>query len=193
MRKAAIAAAALLSTLVLAICLWRIEPLLPERGGTTCFAANYDPPRPIDLSSPRRDERSVGEVSSMRVEIHFPPNEKPFRGGSGGYDWRYSLRLDAGLANGEHLTSAATCEWSSGFVSRIIPAFALSCYIDCDGGSVTVSRSFGRNALSVQFEPGERLRTGENCSGGSGRVFIGAEQETRSLPVEATGRCGRGE
>ena len=76
MRKAAIAAAALLSTLVLTIYLWRIEPLLPERGGTTCFAANYDPPRPIDLSSPRRDERSVGNVSSMRLEIHFPPDEK---------------------------------------------------------------------------------------------------------------------
>lgn len=90
MRKAAIAAAALLSALVLAIVLSRIEPLLPERGGTTCFAANYAPPRPIDLSSPRRDERSVGDVSSMRLEIHFPPDEKPFRSGSGGYDWRYS-------------------------------------------------------------------------------------------------------
>ena len=191
MRKAAIAAAALLSALALALYLWRIEPFLPKRGGTTCFAANYDPPRPIDLSSPRRDERSVGNVSSMRLEIHFPPDEKPFRSDLGGYDWRYSLRLDAGLANNKRLTSAATCEWRDSFISRIFPE--LSCYIDCDGGSVTVGRRFGRNALSVQFEPGERLRTGENCSGGSGRVFIGAEREARSLPVEAVNRCERRE
>jgi hypothetical protein len=176
MRKAAIAAAAVLSALVLALYLWRIEPFLPERGGTTCFSANYDPPRPIDLSSPRRDERSVGEVSSMRVEIYFPPGEKPYRSGStgGGYDWRYSLRLDARLANSERLSSAATCEWSESFIDRIIPA--LSCYIDCDGGSVTVWRKIGRNALSARFEAGERLRTGESCGGTGGQVFIGAEQ-----------------
>jgi hypothetical protein len=56
MRKAAYTAAALLSVLVLAIWSWRLSPLLPERGGATCFAAGYDPPRPVDLSSPRRDE-----------------------------------------------------------------------------------------------------------------------------------------
>ena len=193
MRKIAIAAAitvaATFSAMALALYLWRIEPFLPERGGTACFAADYDPPRQIDLSSPRRDQRSTGDVSSMRIEIHFPPTEKPFRSGSagGGYDWRYSLRLDAGLANGERLTSAATCEWRDSFISRIMPE--LSCYIDCDGGGVTVWREIGRNALSVRFEAGERLRTGENCSGGAGRVFIGAEQEARSLPVEARSRC----
>jgi hypothetical protein len=193
MRKVAITAAvtvaATFSALMLALYLWRIEPFLPERGGTTCFAANYDPPRPIDLSSPRRDERSVGEVSSMRVEIHFPPDEKPYRSGLGGYDWRYSLRLDARLTGSERLTSAATCEWNDSFVGRIDPA--LSCYIDCDGGSVAVWRNIGRSALSVRFEAGERLRTGENCSGSGGRVFIGAEQEARSLPVESS-RCAIG-
>ena len=48
MRKAAIAATALLSALVLAIYLWRIEPFLPEPGGTTRFAANHDPPRAME-------------------------------------------------------------------------------------------------------------------------------------------------
>ena len=192
MRKAAIAAAALLFTLVLAIYLWRIEPFLPERGGTTCFAATYDPPRPVDLSSPKRDARSVGDVSSMRVEIHFPPTEKPYRSGpsGGGYDWRYSLRLDAKLANSQRLTSTAICEWHDSFIDLIMPA--LSCYIDCDGGSVTVWRRFGRNALTVQFDAGERLRTGGSCGEG-GSVFMGAEKEARSLPIEVTGQCGRGE
>lgn len=182
MRTAAISVATILSALALALYLWRIEPFLPERGGTTCFAADYAPPRPIDLSSPRRDQRSVGDVKSVQVEIHFPPNERPFHAGStgSGYDWRYSLRLDARLTNSERLTSTAICEWTDAVVDRIMPA--LSCYIDCDGGSVTVWRRWGRNGLSVQLEPGERLKTGGSCGEG-GTTFIGAEREARSLPV----------
>jgi hypothetical protein len=185
----AITVVATFSAMALALYLWRIEPFLPERGGTTCFAATYDPPRPVDLSSPRRDHRSVGDVSSMRVEIHFPPTETPYRSGTtgGGYDWRYSLRLDARLANSERLTTSATCEWSESSINWIVPE--LSCYIDCDGGGVTVWRSIGRNALSVRFEAGERLRTGGSCGEG-GSLFMGAEKEARSLPVEPASQCG---
>ena len=183
MRKIALSAAAILSALALAIFFWRIEPFLPERGGTTCFAADYSPPLPVDLSSPRGDRRSVGEVSSMRLEIYLSPDEKPFRNPQGGgYDRRYSLRLDARLSGSERLSTTATCEWGDTFVDRLIPA--LSCYIDCDGGSVTVWRRLGRNGLSVRFEPGERLKTGGSCGEG-GAVFIGAEREARRLPVAA--------
>lgn len=184
MRKLAISVAAILSALALAIFLWRIEPLLPKRGGATCFAADYSPPRPIDLSSPRGNQRSVGEVKSIRLEISLPPGERPFRDKSAGrgYDWRYSLRLQARLAGGELLAASAICEWNDAFIDRIMPA--LFCYIDCDGGSVSVWRRIGRNALSVDFDPGERLKTGGSCDGG-GSVFIGAEKEARSLPVVA--------
>jgi len=176
--------AAILSALALSLYLWRIEPLLPERGGTTCFAADYDPPRPIDLSSPRRDKKSVGEVKSMRLKISFPAGESPFRDDQSGrgYDWRYSLQLDARLVNEERLSTAAICEWSEAPISRIMPA--LFCYIDCDGGSVSVFRKIGQNSLSAWFEPGERLRTGQSCDGG-GALFIGAEKEWRRLPAEA--------
>lgn len=184
MRAVAIAAAAIFSALALAIVPWRIEPFLPERGGATCFAADYDPPRPIDLSSPRGDKRSVGEVSSMRVEISLSPDERPYRDDRSGrrYDWRYSLRLDARLAGAERLSTSAICEWNDTFVDRLMPA--LSCYIDCDGGSGSVWREFGRKSLSVRFEPGERLKTGGACGEG-GAVFIGAEKDARSLPVSA--------
>jgi len=184
MRKAAITAAAIVSTLVLAIHLWRIEPLLPERGGATCFSADYSPPRPIDLSSPRRDKESIGKVNSMRLNISLSPDERPYRDDSSGrrYDWRYSLRLDARLAGAERLATSASCEWNDTFVDRMMPA--LSCYIDCDGGSVTVWREFGQNALSLRFEPGERLKAGGACGEG-GAVFMGAEKEARSLPVSA--------
>ena len=59
MRKAAISAAAIFSALALALYLWRISPFLPERGGTTCFAADYSPPRPVDLglAKARLEER----------------------------------------------------------------------------------------------------------------------------------------
>jgi len=183
MRKIAISAAGILSALILAICLWRISPFLPERGGATCFAADYNPPRPVDLSSPRGDRRSAGEVSSMRIELMFPPDEKPYRDERSGrrYDWRYSLRLDLRLAGNERLSTSAICEWNDTFVDRLMPT--LACYIDCDGGSVTVWRNWGRNGLSVRFEPGERLKTGGSCGEG-GAVFVGAEREARSLPVQ---------
>ena len=125
----------------------------------------------------------------MRLEIHFPPNERPFRNPqAGGYDWRYSLRLKAGMTDGSRLSTAAICEWNDIFIDRTMPA--LFCYIDCDGGSVTVWRKPGQNALTARFEPGERLKTGGSC-GESGAVFIGAEREARSFPVAlaAAERC----
>lgn len=183
MRNAAISAAVILSALALALYLWRIEPFLPARDSATCFAADYDPPHPIDLSSPQRDKKSVGNIKSLRLKISLSPNERPYRNGmGGGYDWRYTLYLDARLTNNERLTSASICEWSEGFVGHVIPA--LFCYIDCDGGGVSVFRKIGQNALSAWFEPGERLRTGQTCDGGGG-VFIGAEKEWRRLPVQA--------
>ncbi|MCP4619421.1 MAG: hypothetical protein GY844_23645 [Bradyrhizobium sp.] len=183
MGKVALSAAMIFSVLALALYLWRIEPFLPERGGATCFAADYSPPRTIDLSSPRRDKKSTAEVKSARLKISLSPSEEPFRDGNGrSYDWRYSLQLEARLTNEELLSSAAICDWSDGGISRIMPA--LLCYIDCDGGSVSVFRKIGQNSLSAWFEPGERLRTGQTCDGGGG-IFIGAETEWRRLPVEA--------
>jgi hypothetical protein len=67
---------------------------------------------------------------------------------------------------------------------------SLFCYIDCDGGSVTIWRRIGHDALTARFEPGERLKTGGGCGEG-GAVFIGADREARSFPVElaAAERC----
>ncbi|OKO77930.1 hypothetical protein AC629_31045 [Bradyrhizobium sp. NAS80.1] len=183
-RTAAVVAAAVWSTMALALFLWRIEPLLPARGGSTCFAADYSPARPVDLSSPRRDHRSIGEVSSTRLAIHFLPGEHPFRSGTPGldYDWRYVLKLEARLVNGELLTSEAFCNRSDTFGDRIMPA--LFCDIDCDGGTITLWRNIGRSGLTARFEAGERLRTGGSC--GEGRpLYIGADQEARSLPADA--------
>lgn len=183
MRKFAISVAAVLSSLALALHLWRIEPLLPEPGGTACFTADYDPPRPIDLSSPRRDRKSTADVKSMRLRIVSHPDMKPYRDERSGrrYDRIYSLKLDLTLADGRNLSSWSSCEWST--PDRIMPA--LFCYIDCDGGNASVFRKIGQNAVSVWFEPGERLRTGQTCDGRGG-VFIGAEKEWRRLAVAAT-------
>lgn len=188
MRNAAISAAAIFSALALAACFWRISPFLPERGGATCFAADYSPPRPVDLSSPRRDSKSISAVSAMRLKLHFPSGETPFRDAQSGrsYDWRYGMRLEARLADGGRLSSEATCEWSRSLIGRVAPV--LSCYIDCDGGSVAVWRRFGANALSVRFEAGERLKTGGSCGEG-GAVFMGAEAEARSFTMPPQQPC----
>jgi hypothetical protein len=106
----------------------------------------------------------------MKLEIYLSPNERPFRDerSGRGYDWRYSLRLKAELAGGGRLSTAASCEFSDSFVDRMMPA--LSCYIDCDGGSVTIWRRIGQSALSARFEAKERLKTGNGCGSG-GAIF----------------------
>ena len=126
-------------------------------------------------------------MKSLQLRISLSPDERPFRDDRSGhrYDWRYSLRLDARLATEERLSTSATCEWDDTFVDRMMPP--LSCYIDCDGGSVTVWRRIGQEGLSVRFEAGERLKTSAACGEG-GAVFIGAEKEARSLPVALTSR-----
>jgi hypothetical protein len=99
-----------------------------------------------------------------------------------------SLRLEADMTNGGRLSTAAICEAHDSFIDRMMPT--QFCYIDCDGGSVTLWREFGRSALAVRFEAGERLKTG-GSRGEGGAVFIGAESEARSFPAElgATERC----
>ena len=66
---------------------------------------------------------------------------------------------------------------------------ALFCYIDCDGGMVTIRRRIGQSALAAHFAAGERLKTGGSCDGTGGVVFIGAEKESRSFPVDAASQC----
>jgi hypothetical protein len=117
----------------------------------------------------------------MRLSLVSHAEFKPWRDerSGRGYDRMFSVRLDLALVDSRNLSSSASCEWSA--PDRILPA--LFCYIDCDGGSVSVFRKIGQNALSAWFDPGERLRTGQSCDGGGG-VFIGAEKEWRRLPVE---------
>jgi len=182
MRTLITALGGIICVLVLAVLAWRISPLMPERGAAACFAGRYDPPRPVQLSSPRRDQQSMGAMSSMRLRLTLPTDERPFHDERSGrtYDWRYVLRLEADLSDGGRLSTSAACEWSDSLPARLIPV--LSCTIDCDGGGVSVWRRIGRNALAVRFEASERMRMGEGCGAG-GSIFIGADDEARSFPL----------
>jgi hypothetical protein len=155
----------------------RIAPLLPARGGATCVAATYAQPRPLVIG-PGTSRRRLAAVSGLAVRIHFPAGETPYDGPNF-YDWRYVLQLSVDLADGRHLSTSATCEWVDGWVSQALPA--LDCYIDCEGGSVSVWRQPGRDGLAVTFAPHERLRMMHGC--GEGGAFIGAEAEWVTLPA----------
>lgn len=184
MRLFATVFGATLAGVVLALLLWRIWPLLPQRSGAeACFAAEYDPPRPLHLMSRRPDRQSMGAVKAMSAGILFPTQEQRYRDERSGraYDWRYILRLQAELASGERLSTAAICEWNDDFADRtILPT--LSCYIDCEGGSVSIWRRIARHSLSVRFEANEYLKSG-SC-GSVGAVFMGANEEARSFPLQ---------
>ena len=117
-------------------------------------------------------------MRSLQVQIHFPASEKPYRNGTGGgYDWRYSLRLQARLANSELLSTSAICEASDSFVDRVVPA--LSCYIDCDGGSVTVWRKFGRERALGAVRAGRAAEDRRQLRRRRGGVYRGGDGGAR--------------
>jgi hypothetical protein len=171
--------------------LWRLSPLLPEKDGgarTACFAGDFDPPRPVHLQSFGYDMRrgrfkqeKTAAITMMRIEIAGPSDERVTRktNGAQSEDWYYILGIEALLADGERLSTAASCPWGDGWFDRINPL--LACFIDCEGGSVSAWRQAGRNALTVRFEQREHLRM-HGC--GDAGVHMGADNEPRSFPVE---------
>lgn len=174
--------------------LWRLSPLLPNKDDAVCFAGDFDPLRPIHLQSFGYDMRKgrfkqeeTGAVTVMRVEIRRRADDGISRRGTAAQsdDWYYTLRIEAELADGQRLSSAASCPWGDSWVDQANPQ--LACYIDCEGGSVSAWRQVGRNALSVRFEPRERLRMLRGC-GDAGSVGMGADTEARSFTVERTRR-----
>jgi hypothetical protein len=174
-----------LLAMVAALLLWRIWPLLPQHGGgEACFAAKYDPPRPLHLISRHPDRQSMGAVKAMSARIWLSPEEQPYRDERSGrsYDWRYSLHLRVELADGDVLSTGSICEWHDAFADRMtLPV--LECYIDCEGGSVGAWRRIGRRSLSVRFEAKEPLKSA-SC-GSAGAVFMGADSEALSFPLDA--------
>ena len=148
--------------------LWRLSPILPEKdskNAAVCFAGDFDPPHPVHLQSFGYDMRrgrfkqeQTASVKMMRVEIARPADEPETSKADGtrSKDWSYILSMEAVLADGERLSTSASCPWGDVWVDRINPL--LACFIDCEGGSVSAWRQAGRNALTVRFEQREHLR-----------------------------------
>lgn len=146
-----------LLAMVAALLLWRIWPLLPQRGGgEACFAAGYDPSRPLHLMSRHPDRQSMGAVKSMSARILLPAEEQPYRDERSGrsYDWRYSLRLRVELADGDRLSTASICEWSNTFGERMIRL----CWNAISSARAAVSAS-GGGSDAAPFPCGLRRRS----------------------------------
>jgi hypothetical protein len=183
-------AGVLLTLTAMAAYLWRLAPLLPASGGTVCFAGKFDVPRPVHIQSfgysqerGRFTQQSMEAMTAMRVRIKNPASTRVPDGARTQADSSYiiSFHVEAVLAGGLRLSTAASCQWGNTWVDQIVPE--LACFIDCEGGSVSAWRKAGGNSLSVWFKPREHLRMVHGC-GDSGNVFIGAATEALSFPVE---------
>lgn len=164
----------------------RVAPLLPADGARVCFAAAYDPPRPVELTTARRDAVSLAPVTSLRLALDLPVETESDRAHH--FARTYNLTLDTRLGDGRALSTMAQCDWAGPWVGLIDPS--LFCFIDCDGGTVSLWRVPGATSLSLYFEPRERLRMSDGCGSGP-NVYIGADAEARSFPMApvAVERC----
>lgn len=181
-KRLAVLAAVLAPPLAVSQC--RIAPLLPEGGASACFAASYATPNPVFITSPRMDEKNLEPMTAARLRLDLPLGEMTAKGtpSSPARFRYYSFRLETTLADGRTLKSWASCDWDGPEVGLVIPT--LNCFIDCDGGGVTVWRAMGRNGLTIDFQPHERLRMSEGCGEGQA-VYIGADIRARSFALDA--------
>jgi hypothetical protein len=148
----------------------RIEPLLPPVSGSTCFSASFAGTDALRLGWHREKRTDTLPVARMTLRLDHPEGQEPYRDRMSGYRfaWRYSLKLDIVSVDGaRYRGEGAYCDWSNDAISHVEPS--LACHIDCDGGSIWLSRAPGRSAIDVEWDAKSWLRM--SACGGGGEIL----------------------
>lgn len=175
---------------VAAAWLVRIEPLLPPVNGSTCFAGSFAGTDALRLGWPQEKRTDTLPVARMTLRLDHPEGQERYRDQMTGYrfDWRYALTLDVVSVDGKrsYRGKGAYCDWTDDVISRVDPS--LACHIDCDGGSIWLSRAPGRSAINVTWNAGSWLRMSA-CGGGGEIVRAGDTSKTFRLAQVPAERC----
>jgi hypothetical protein len=150
---------------------YRIEPLLPPRGGIACFAGTFQTANTLSASRPGTNGSHPVAVRDLRLRLSLPESERPYRSPGYSYDWRYGFVLIATLDDKRALRAAGACNWLDHPVSHLLPL--LDCYIDCDGGGIDITRIAGGLGVHVNFDAGGWLRFSRGCGAGGGVILAG--------------------
>lgn len=152
-----------------------IKPLLPEPGGFACFAGTFQG-RKVDTADwakgrqvPTGRTRPDGHPET-RTEFERTDNvpltslllRLDYDARKADYDWIFNFTLVAAAEGLGTLHARGECPW---FEKGLTTTFSIVCGIDCDGGSIELSRAPGRRALDLAFwRYGLLMKRG--CGGG---------------------------
>lgn len=187
-----------------------IKPLLPGPQGAACFTGSYrnasvdieDWTKARQLPSGRL--RSDGQPQMVTVfdrDAAVPVTQFRLRldthTGKSSTEWTYAFTLVGHIEGQGVLTARGACPWSDRDtvetpVGRIpAGAFSLACSIDCDGGTMQVTRNIGTPTLDLDFgrQIGLTMKSGCGSDGGRIRVRANARGQTFALAPAPAELC----
>jgi hypothetical protein len=180
-----------------------IRPLLPGPGGFACFTGSYTG-RSVDVDDWSKGKRvptghngSDGQPA-MRIEFEHTADvpvtaltlRLDYDDRKASYDWIFNFKLVAEAGPLGTLHAHGECPWydrtvadGPGVCGTEANTFRLGCGIDCDGGSMSLTRAIGADALKLDFwEHGLLMRPG--CGGGGRFRVKPAKSNPASLRLE---------
>ena len=168
---AAVFAAGAVAVALTAVAAGRIEPLLPEEGSNRCFAGSYSGSTALTFGFHSEKRTEAAHVTRFVLRLGREPGQARRNGSMTRYhfDWRYDFRLIAETSDKGKFHSAGQCDWTEDAIAHVVQA--LYCFIDCDGGGITLERSPARSAIDMLWDADGWLRM--STCGGGGEILRG--------------------
>lgn len=184
-----IAGGSLVATLALPI-----TPLLPAEGQSVCFSSAFADGKELRFGWGDKVDEGPAPMRAMRVLIQRPPPPEPPEPGSSfygqpvhGFGFTLLATVTAEILGKGSFRAPTQCGGSDGWLSRIDPE--LGCWIDCDGGGITIARVPGRGAVTVTWGKSWHLRM-SSCGGGGAYLRAPGEALSFRLEPAPAERCG---
>lgn len=161
----------------------RIEPLLPPERGSACFTGKFAGELRLVRGRPHQERADEEPVVALQLRLDRRGDQEPHwdRAVGWGWDWQYDLTLEVTTATRNYRGNGTQCNWSSNLLSHIVPD--LGCYIDCDGGGISIRRVPGRAAMDVVWDIKSWLRM-SSCGGGG--EILRAGSSSKRFRIEKT-------
>jgi hypothetical protein len=187
LRLAGLVLTAVLAVAIVTAVAARIEPLLPTEDRAACFAGTFDGTQTLAFGLPRK---ASGEAATIvRLTLHLTRSgARSDPRNSYRFDRRYDFMITADVRGHGQLRGGGQCDWTEDALSRVQPD--LACFVDCDGGAITLWRMPLRRSLFVRWGAGDYLRM---ASCGDPGAILSAPGEGRTFQLQSVSleRCSQ--
>lgn len=166
----------------------RIHPMLPPAGESRCFSGSFSSTPALTFGFPHEHRTDVAHVKRFVLKLDRDPDQAPHHDSMTGYsfDWRYDFRLLAETSDKGTFHTGGQCDWLENMTSAIDTG--IYCFIDCDGGGVSVQRVGGRPAIDLVWDSDGWLKMSW-CGGGGEILRAGADTKTFRLRAAPAADC----